>query len=142
MINAKTPGTQRRKEAKDAKMRSEEQTRREILARLAGNARFMNLVRAGRGEPDQLKSRTTPPGPWPARVKASGARTGGGRRGAHETRRPRRLTANELSLKHWKLDEAQRCGVQPGAIAMRLARGKYPGLQVRTVNARVKFVQV
>ena len=45
-----------------------------------------------------------------------------------------------VPLKRWYLDEAERCGVGYNAITMRVHRGKYPGLKVRSLNSRVKFV--
>jgi len=46
-----------------------------------------------------------------------------------------------ITMKEWRMREAERCNVGPMAIANRLARGKYRGkIQVIRKNARVVFV--
>jgi hypothetical protein len=45
-------------------------------------------------------------------------------------------------MKVWRAEEARRLGIGEIAVAMRITRGKYLGLKVRRVNARVVFVQI
>ena len=40
------------------------------------------------------------------------------------------------------MNEAEKEGVTSGAIAMRMSRGKYRGLKLRKLNARLIFVLV
>lgn len=46
----------------------------------------------------------------------------------------------EVQLKVWALEAAERDGVTPGAIYVRLARGSYPGLKLRRVSRAMIFV--
>lgn len=43
-------------------------------------------------------------------------------------------------MKTWRAEEARREFVSETAIAMRINRGKYPGMKLRRVNPRVVFV--
>ena len=49
---------------------------------------------------------------------------------------------NEIHLKQWLLEEAERKGISTKAVWYRLNRGKYPDVTVRRVNKRVVFVSV
>lgn len=46
-----------------------------------------------------------------------------------------------LTMKSWRRAEAERLGLSESAIAMRIARGKYPDLRTYHVNQRVVFVR-
>ena len=48
---------------------------------------------------------------------------------------------NEVRLKEWVAEEAQRHGLTTSAIYNRLNRGFYHTLQVRRVHGRVAFIQ-
>lgn len=45
-----------------------------------------------------------------------------------------------IQLKAWVIDEAQRCGRKPGAIYMRIYRGRYPGLKLDRQSPFVVWV--
>ena len=47
---------------------------------------------------------------------------------------------NEIPLKQWVSEEADRSRVQPHVIRDRLSDGRYPRLPLRRVNKRVIFV--
>jgi hypothetical protein len=46
----------------------------------------------------------------------------------------------EILLVDWLIEEAERQGVQPPAIWLRLRMGKYPGVTERRVNSKVIFL--
>ena len=48
----------------------------------------------------------------------------------------------EMRLKEWLAAEANRLGIDPDSVHMRLRRGKYPGLKLRRMNRQNIFVQV
>lgn len=43
-------------------------------------------------------------------------------------------------MKHFVLNEAERCKVTPGAVEMRISRGQYPGLTVIRKTKRTVYV--
>lgn len=45
-------------------------------------------------------------------------------------------------MKRWRLEEAERLGIKPVGVAMRIARKKYPDLKVWRVNSRVVLVSI
>lgn len=47
---------------------------------------------------------------------------------------------NEIPLKQWVYEQADKDNVSDRAIWQRIARGKYPHLRLRRVNKRVIFV--
>ncbi len=49
---------------------------------------------------------------------------------------------NEMELKRWIAEESDRLNLRPGALIMRILRGKHPRPKIRCVNDRVKFVQL
>ena len=50
------------------------------------------------------------------------------------------MSAHEIPMKQWRREEAKRQFVSESSIAMRLNRGKYPGMRLRRENSRVVFV--
>lgn len=50
------------------------------------------------------------------------------------------MTSGRIPLKQWCYEEAQRAGVTPNAIYMRIYHGAYPGLVFERKNARVVWV--
>lgn len=48
----------------------------------------------------------------------------------------------EVSMKEWRIAEAAAHGLTESAVAMRLARGAYPELNIRRVNPRRVFVSI
>lgn len=61
---------------------------------------------------------------------------------AARSARAARALPGEVSMKEWRLAEARRLGIGPSGVAMRLSKGKYPGLRLRVANARRVFVAV
>jgi hypothetical protein len=50
---------------------------------------------------------------------------------------------HEITMKRWRMEEAERAGITPNGVAARLYRHKkYTDLKVRRVNQRVVFVKV
>lgn len=50
--------------------------------------------------------------------------------------------SDEITLKEWIGNEADRLGITIGAVRARFQRGKYPGVHVRRINKRVVMVSV
>lgn len=59
---------------------------------------------------------------------------------AAERRERQTPRPGEVNLKTWLFDEAERQGVRPPAIWLRLRMGKYPGVTERRVNSKIIFL--
>lgn len=53
---------------------------------------------------------------------------------------PAKAATGEITMKEWRMQEAQRLGIVESAVAMRLMRGFYPDLNIRRINGRARFV--
>lgn len=48
----------------------------------------------------------------------------------------------EMTMKAWRMTEAERLNVTPSCIANRLSKGKYPHLKIRHDSKRLVWVEV